>query len=210
LRIPLIIYLGAAAEAAPLIAAAAVRRRQRGARLWVLAWCGALVFADGLQLWLALHGVRNIWVGYVATAAGALVLWGLALWQTSATERLTLQVTTVLFLVVWVVLTLTLDDTSDLSRAGNPMANTVCLLAAAWTLLARSVRLRGDLLAHDWFWVSAGLALYFGLWSAMDLMRALLFGHDMALMVRLQEVGFVLNIVAFLAIAWGVTCPAET
>jgi hypothetical protein len=29
-------------------------------------------------------------------------------------------------------------------------------------------------------------------------------------MIRLLEVGMVLNIVAFLAIARGVTCPAET
>jgi hypothetical protein len=209
-RIPFLIYLGAAAEAAPLVAVAAVRRPQRGARFWVLAWSGVLVFADGLQLYLALHGVRNLWVGYIGTVAGALVLWALSYWQTGTTGRLTLRVATFLFLIVWVLLTLTLDDTSNLSRAGNPMANTVCLLAAAYTLLARSVRSRAELLRQDWFWVSAGLALYFAIRSAIDLMRVMLFGHDFVLMSQLLQVGFVLNLVAFLAIARGVTCPAET
>jgi hypothetical protein len=210
LRIPLLIYLGAAAEAAPLIAAATVRRPQRGARFWILAWSGVLVLADVLQLYLALRGVRNLWVGYMGTVAGALVLWALSFWQMGTTERLTLRVATFLFLIVWVLLTLTLDDMSSLSRAGNPMANTVCLLAAAYTLLTRSFRSHAELLRQDWFWVSTGLALYFAIWSAIDLMRVLLFGHNPPLMVQLQEVGFILNLVAFLAIARGVTCPAET
>jgi len=208
-RIPLLVHLGAAAEAAPLVVAAVVRRPQRGARRWVLAWSGLLVCADVVQLWLAVHAVHNLWVGYVGTAAGALVLWGLASWQTGATQRLALQVATVLFLVVWVVLTVSVDNTSELSRAGSPMANVACLLAAAYTLLARSVSSRADLLDQDWFWVTAGLALYFAIWSAMDLMRALLFGRDFLLMSRLEQVGFALNIVAFLAIARGVACQAE-
>ena len=210
MRIPLLLYLGAAAEAAPLVAAAAVRRPQRGARLWILAWSGVLISADALQLWLALHGVRSLWVGYIGTVAGALVLWALSYWQTGPTGRLTLRVATVLFLVVWVILTVAVEDTSSFSRAGKPMANVVCLVAAAYTLLARSFRSGAELLDQDWFWVSAGLALYFAIWSAVDLMRALLFGPAPELMIRLLEVGMVLNIVAFLAIARGVTCPAET
>ena len=210
MRIPLLIYLGAAAEAAPLAAAAVVRRPQPGARGWVLGWTGVLVCADALQLYLALHGERNLWVGYGVTVAGALLLWGFAYWQAGETARLTLRMATVLFVMAWVVLTLAFDNVSNLSRAGNPMANTVCLVASVWTLLSRSFRSRGDLLAQDWFWVSAGVALYFALWSAMDLMRALLFGHDMLLMSRLQEVGFAVNIVAFLAIARGVTCRVAT
>ncbi|MGD0993573.1 MAG: hypothetical protein ABR998_13990 [Gemmatimonadales bacterium] len=210
MRIPLFLYLGAAAEAAPLVAAAVVRRPQRGARFWILAWCGLLISADALQLWLALHGMRNLWVGYVGTVAGALVLWALSFWQTGSTERLTLRVATILFLAVWVMLTVAVENTSSFSRAGNPMANVVCLVAAAYTLLARSSRSGGGLMGQDWFWASAGLALYFAVWSSVDLMRALLFGHDALLMVRLLEVGMVLNIVAFLAIARGVTCPAET
>jgi hypothetical protein len=209
-RIPLLVHLGAAAEAAPLVVAAVAWRPQRGARRWVLAWSGVLVTADAVQLWLAVHGVRNLWVGYVGTVAGALVLWGLAFWQTGATQRLALRVATALFLVVWVVLTVGVDNTSELSRAGSPMANVVCLVAAAYTLLARSLSSRGDLLDQDWFWVTTGLALYFAIWTAMDLMRALLFGRDFLLMSRLGQVGFALNIVAFLAIARGVACRAES
>lgn len=210
MRIPLLVHLGAAAEAAPLVVAAVAWRPQRGARRWVLAWSGVLVTADAVQLWLAVHGVRNLWVGYVGTVAGALVLWGLAFWQTGATQRLALRVATALFLVVWVVLTVGVDNTSELSRAGSPMANVVCLVAAAYTLLARSLSSRGDLLDQDWFWVTTGLALYFAIWTAMDLMRALLFGRDFLLMSRLEQVGFALNIVAFLAIARGVGCRAES
>ncbi len=209
-RAPLLLYLGSAAEALPLVAAAIVRRPQRGARFWILAWCGLMVGCDVLSFWTAYHGVRNNWVGYVATVAGALVLWGLSYWQTSATERLTLQVAAFLFLAVWVILTVVFDNLSVPSRASTPMANTVCLLAAAYTLLARSVRTRDDLLHQDWFWVSAGVAFYFGIWSAMDLMRALLFDRNVGLWLALNEIGFGINILPWLVIARGVTCRVET
>jgi len=209
-RAPLLLYLGSAAEALPLVAAAIVRGPQRGARLWILAWCGVMVCCDILSFWTAYHGMRNIWIGYLATVAGALVLWGFSNWQQSATERLTLQVAAFLFLAVWVILTAVFDNLSLPSRASTPMANTVCLLAAAYTLLARSLRSREDLMHQDWFWVSAGVAFYFGIWSAMDLMRALLLGRNLALWLALNQIGFAVNILPWLAIARGVTCRAET
>jgi hypothetical protein len=209
-RAPLTYYLGAAAEAAPLIAAAIMRRPQRGPRFWILAWTGLMVCCDILSFWTAYHGIRNLWVGYLATVAGALVLWGLSYWQTGPTERLTLQVATFLFLAVWVILTVTFDDLSVPSRAGAPMANTVCLLAAAYTLLTRSLRSRDDLLRQDWFWVSVGLAFYFGLWNAMYLMQTLLFNRNFKLMLSLDEIGLGANILPWLVIARGMACRPGT
>lgn len=210
MRVPLLITLGAAVEAAPLVAALVVRRPQHGARFWILAWTGVMVGCDILSYWTAFHGMHNAWISYAATAAGALVLWGLSYWQAGVTERLTLRVAAFLFLAVWVVLTVAFDDLSLPSRASAPMGNTVCLLAAAYTLLARSIRSREDLLRQDWFWVSAGLAFYFGLWSAMDLMRGLLFNRNFALWPSLDAVGYAANILPWLAIARGVTCRTET
>lgn len=174
MRIPWILYLGAAAEAAPLVIAAAARRPIRGARLWIVVWCGVLTACNAVTLWLGSRGVRNLWVAYVVIAASALVLWALSFWQTGDTARLTLRVAVVPFLAVWAVLTVLVEDPSHFSRAAEPTAYLVCLAAAAYTLLTRSLGASAGLLRQEWFWVSAGLALYFGLWSAMGPLSALL------------------------------------
>ena len=210
MRIPLLLYLGAASEGAPLAAALAVRRRVHGGRLWIAAWSGVLIACGAVQLWLGSRGVHNLWVSYVATAASVLVLWALSFWQTSDTARLTLRVAIVPFLAVWAVLTLVVEDTADFSRAAEPMADLVCLAAAAYTLLARSLGSAAELLRQDWFWISAGVSLYFGVWCAMGPLGALLAGPSPGLLVVAYQVAMLLDIAAFLAIARGVTCPEAT
>jgi hypothetical protein len=206
---PLILYLGAAVEAAPVVAAV-VRRPVRGARLWIVVWCAALTAANAVSLGLAFRGVHNLWVAYVITGESAFVLWALSFWQTSDTARLTLRVAVVPFLCVWAFLTLMVDNTSEFSRAAQPMACLVCLVAAAYTLLARSLVSRADVLRQDWFWVSAGLALYFGAWSALGPLSELLVRRAPELLNRAYEAGQMLDIASFLAITRGMVFPVET
>ena len=210
MRVPLLLYLGSAVEAAPLVAAVAAWRRVHRARLWISVWCGVLTVCNAVQLWLGSRGVHNLWVSYVVTAASALVLWALSYWQTGDTARLTLRLAVVPLLVVWAVLTLAVEDTSNFSRAAEPTAYLVCLAAAAYTLLARSLGSATELLRQDWFWVSAGLALYFGIWSAMGPLAVLLVSTSPQLLAVAYQVAMALNIVAFVAIARGVTCPEAT
>ena len=209
MRAPLLLYLGSASEALPLAAVLVTRRPAGGAR-WVLAiWCAALVACDATQLVLSLRGVHNLWVGYVAAAANVLVLWALSYWQVGETGRLALRVAIVPYLAVWAVLTFAVDDTSWFSRAADPMGQLICLAAAAYTLLARSIRSRADLVRQGWFWASAGVAFYFGIWCAMGPLGALLAGSPSRYLFALQ-VANLLNIGAMAAIAYGVTCTETT
>ena len=209
MRIPVLLHLSALSEAAPLVAALVARRPVRGARAWVLVWCALLVCESGIQLWLALKGVHNLWLEYCFTpVAGATVLWALSFWQTSDVARLTMRLAIVPFLVVWASLTIFFENTSFFSRAADSLANLVGLYAAAYTLIARSRTATGDLLRQDWFWVSAGMALYLGTFSMIGPLSALLVGSDPVLMLQAYQFEAILAIVAFLSIARGMTCPA--
>lgn len=206
---PALLYLAAFSEAAPLIAAAAARRPVRGARAWVLVWCAVLVVEGGTQAWLGTHGIRNLWLSYIFTpAAGAILLWALSCWQPGEVARITMRLAILPFLVVGGVLALAVDNTSSFSRAAEPLAYLVGLIAAAITLVARSRAATGDLLRQDWVWVSAGVALYTGTYSMIGPLSALLVGSDPVLLTRAYQFGAVLCIAAFLAIAKGMTCPA--
>lgn len=211
MRAPLVAYVAIAAQAVPLFAAAAVRHHIRGARTWVLLWCGFLFATDVAGGWLGSHGVQNLLlINGVAPASVTLVLWTASLWQSTDIARLTMRLAIVPFLLLWMVLSLAFDDSATFSAAAVPMANLVGLGAAAFTLVARSARATDSLLRHDWFWVSAGTALYFGGSAALSPLSALLVGSDPGLLDLAYQGKSALDIAAFLAIARGVTCQPET
>jgi hypothetical protein len=209
-RAPLLIYLATVAEGLPFVALAAPRRL-RGARAWVLLWCAVLLGVDLLAMWLGRHRERNLWLGNViAPAGGALALWALSCWQARELPRLTLRFAIVPFLLAWLVLLLAVDNVADFSRVAWPMANLVCLCAAAFTLLVRSHAASGSLVRQDWFWVSAGMALYFGVSVTIAPLSALLVGDDPRQLALAYEARAALEVVAFLLIAVGMVCPSET
>jgi hypothetical protein len=207
---PLVWYLASLSQGVPIVAALGARRRPSAVRTWVLVWCAVQLLADALQYWLASRGVRNLWMAYAfGPASTVLALWIFSLWQSAEVMRLTLRLAIVPFLAVWGALTLLVESTSTFSRVAEPLGNLVCLVAAAYTLLARSLGSGGALLRQEWFWVTAGMALYFGISSTTGPLSALLAGSDVALLARAYDVKAVLQIVAMLMIAWGVTCPAD-
>jgi len=211
MRAPLVIYAATLAEGAPILVLAAARRPVRGARMWVLLWCALLLVVDLVQWWLGAHGERNLWLVYVVTpAGGAVALWALSCWQARELARLTFRFAIVPFLLVWLVLLLAVENTSDFSRVAQPMASLVGLCAAAFTLLVRSHAPTGSLLRQEWFWISAGMALYYGVTATIAPLSALLVGNNAPQLVVAYEVRAVLEVVAFGLIAVGMVCPIET
>jgi hypothetical protein len=210
-RFPLVFYLATLAQGVPPVAAVAARRPVRGARTWVLLWCALLLAVDLVQWWLGAHRERNLWLIYVITpAGGALALWALSCWQTRELPRLTLRFAIGPFLLVCLVLLLAVERPSDFSRVGQPVASLVCLCAAAFTLLARSQEATGPLVRQDWFWVSAGMALYFGVTVTIAPLSALLVGTSPEQLTLAYEARAALEVVAFALIAVGMVCPSGT
>jgi len=211
MRVPWLFFPGAVAQAIPLAAAIVARRPMRGARPWVLAWCVLLVLVDATALWVGREGRSNIILfDLVTPIGGALVLWALSFWQSGELARLTFRLAIIPFVAVWGALTIAFDEASSFSRVADPMASLVGLGAAAFTLVARSRASEGPLHHSDWFWVSGGMALYFGTAAALSPLSALLVRQAPDLVIRAYEVKSVLDVLAFLAIARGVTCPAAT
>jgi hypothetical protein len=164
-----------------------------------------------LGLALGEHHQSNLLLFNLVTPVGVtLVLWALSLWQAGDVPRLTFRLAIVPYLLTWTLLTVVFKEMETFSRVADPMSNLVALGAAAFTLVARAHHAVGPLHRQDWFWITAGMALYFGAASAQAPLSALLVGEAPALMNRAYEFKSVLDVFAFLAIARGVTCPAAT
>jgi hypothetical protein len=136
-----------------------------------------------------------------------LALWALSYWQTTEVWRLTFRIAIVPLLLAWGILTLALEDTSSFSNAAEPMVKLVTLGAAAFTLLAGSLSRRGDLLRQDWFWISAGMVLYFGSGATLGPVSSLLVSRAPELLTLAYGVWALVGSVAFLLIAKGMACP---
>lgn len=200
--------VGTVCEATPLVVLAAQRCRPRGARAWTALWVAYLLAINIVGSWLASRGIHNLWLSYVLMPVSVgLALWALSYWQSAEVWRLTFRIGIVPLLLAWGVLTLAVESTSSFSRAAEPMAKLVTLGAAAFTLLSGSLAHRGDLLRQDWFWISAGMVLYFGSGATLGPVSALLVGRAPQMLTFVYGVWALIFGLAFLLIARGMACP---
>jgi len=206
---PWLFYLGAASIAIPPLAVLLLRRRPSGAAAWILAWSVLLATEEAAAMWLASRGINNHWLDYTAMpAAGALMLWALSLWQTRPTPRLAMRVAIPIYLAIWTLFVAAFENTRTFSTSALPLASVLGLAAAAYTLVARSLDEAEGLARQDWFWTCGGLALYFGSASMLGPLATLLGGNH-ALLESALELKSVVDVVAFLAIARGITCRTQ-
>jgi hypothetical protein len=208
-RIPVLLVAATLAEAAPLVAQLATRLRPRGARAWLLVWCGFLFVMDVYGFWMSLHGERNLWLWYVSSPVSVgLLLWTLSYWMPADVGRLTYRIAIVPFLAVWGTLTLLVDDTSTFSDASFPLTKLIALAAAAIVLVVRTHRSATAVWRQDWFWVTGGMTLYFGTSAALSPLGTVLMPAHAALFESALFFKAFLDVVAFLLITRGVLCPA--
>jgi hypothetical protein len=178
-------------------------------RRWVVVWCLLLVANGAISLALGLQQINNLWVGYAfMPVTGAVALWALSLWHEPGTARLALRLAIPLFVGVSAVLTLGLEDPHTFSLVAAPFHGLVLLIAAAGTFIRRSLGETTSLMRHDWFWTVAGLMLYAGTTTALEPVAWYLLSTER---VDLLDLAFnakaASDILAFVAITWGVLCP---
>lgn len=202
-----IAILGTVAEAVPLVVLVAQRRRPRGARAWVAVWVGFLLLVDLVAIALTATRQPNLWLTtFLMPVSVGLALWTLSWWQVSDVWRLTFRIAIVPLLLVWALLIIVVEDSSSFSSAAEPMVKLVTLAAAVFTLVSGSLARRGDLLRQDWFWISAGMVLYFGVGATLGPVSQLLAQRASQFLQFVVGVWALAASAAFLLIAKGLTC----
>lgn len=209
LRPTVLMHAAVASQILPPLAGLIGRRLADPARRWVVVWCLLFVLHDGLSLALGLRGINNLWLGYVLTPLGGVVaLWMLSHWQLHATARLALRLAIPIMLAVGGILFLAFEDASEFSRFTSTFLWLVLLLASLWTFFHRSFAETERLVQLDWFWIVLGLILHAASSTAIEPLS----GYFLAV-ERVDLIFLAINakagvdLVAFVIIAWGVSCP---
>jgi hypothetical protein len=205
-------HAGLVAQLLPPLAGVIAGRVVTPPRRWIVVWCILLVMNGVISLALGMRKVNNLWVGYLfMPVTGAVALWALSHWHSPGTGRLALRLAIPLFVAVSAVLTLRVEDAHSFSLVAAPFHGLVLLIAAVWTFIRRSLGDTGLVLRRDWFWTLAGLMLYEGSTTAVEPVAWYLLstGRDdlIYLVINARAAS---DVVAFIAITWGVLCPQPT
>ena len=208
MAIPWIATAAGASQALPPLAALRHGRRLPAARGWIVVWGLVLIAHDAIQLAFAVQGRHNLWLRYLAGPLEAFaVLWALSLWQGEPIGRLALRYAVAVFWLTWILLVGFVERTTTFGLVTGPLLSLVLLGASLLTLLLR-VRVQEEgFLWEDWFWVSIGLALWYGSAAALEPLARLLVESQPGVVYSAYQVKAVVDIVASLAIAWGILCP---
>ncbi len=194
---------------APLVPIAAMIWRGKVAYYrWLVVACVISLISDGTSLFLSRHGQNNLWVTYLLIPLlYSSMLLALATGQVTAQERTTIRITAGLLLVVSAVLAFGADDLANFSRYSLPLGSLLLLSGALWILVRQGFGGsfgEGD--GSGWFWIPAGLALFGALNAAVLPLVGGFISTNEAFVVAVFKVKFVLAIVAFCLIGWGILC----
>jgi hypothetical protein len=207
-KIPWSLRAAIGSQLLPPLAASRHGRRLPAARRWVAAWALLLFAYDLTQFALAVRGRHNLWLRYpFGPIETGVVLIALSLWHADAVFRLALRLAVPLFTVVWGLLVAFVERTDTFGLVTGPLQSLVLLSAALFTLLARARVQEGPLAREDWFWVSAGLSLWYGAAAAQEPIARLLVAEHPSVVSSAYQVKAVVDVFASLIIARGMLCP---
>jgi|SRR5689334_5073459 len=208
-RIPLVLYVASFSQILPILAGARYRLTLPPARLFAILWCIALLVGDGLQLWLrGSTGNNNLWLRAASVPIqNAIMLWTLSLWQRHDVSRLAFRIAIPIFLITLVALIPTVKETGTFDTVTGPFQALLLLAGALYTLVTNAARDPEGVTRHDWFWITIGASLYFGLRVALPPFATILVASHPELVRLAYLVQAWTDIATFLLIARGIWCP---
>ncbi|MBV6522129.1 MAG: hypothetical protein MNPFHGCM_02275 [Gemmatimonadaceae bacterium] len=179
-------------------------------RRLVMAWLLVQFTSDLFQLYTMSRGISNLWARYlISPTSDVLMLYALSMWQTHPLRRIGIRVAMLVLVPVWFGYAIA-EGVGAFGRYSDPLRSIVILVATLVTLVGNGLTTTTRISRHDWFWVAAGVALYFALEAALGPFLEFIFAdsRDIALRAFLFKARF--DILAYLLIAAGLLCPQET
>jgi hypothetical protein len=203
----LVRHIGFSSQAMPLLAVMAIRGRHPPAPDRQLALlCLTFLFSDVAMLIVHAIWWFNLWVTWFTQPMEvALTLWLLSHWQPSGLAR-TYRVAILVMLAAWAVLLVLTQPSVTFDQYIGPLLSLVALVGSLHTLVRRTLESRGLLPGQDWFWICAGLSLFWLLYVPVDAFVEATFGTDESLAALVHNIRTGIMPVPFFLMTWGVLC----
>jgi hypothetical protein len=208
MRIPLILHIAWASTVLPVLAGLWGGWRSSASRTAVWIWALVLVLANVLGLLLAMRGVNNHWLGYLSTPLnGVAVIVALIGWQVREAGQLVLRILLPLYLLAWTVIVFAVEDMTTFSLVAGPFSAFLLLSTVSATFVTRSMHSLDPLTRQDWFWISIGLLIFYGIETGYPPVALLLGRSRPDLLLAAIQARAAVVIAAMLTVSWGLLCP---
>jgi hypothetical protein len=128
----------------------------------------AVVFAlwflqDCAMLWLIELHRPNLWINhFTLPITTSILLWAFSLWQEGEVARMAFRIAIPLYVIVWLILSLTVERLDRFSNYASPISDLLLVCVAAYTLVTASLRSTEPVWRQEWLWIGSGILLYFG------------------------------------------------
>ncbi|HLS48310.1 MAG TPA: hypothetical protein VK012_07300 [Gemmatimonadales bacterium] len=176
----------------------------------VAVYCGLALGQSLYMVYLASSDVRNLWLIHAFVPVQAtLLLSALALWQVRELARTTVFVSIPMFLMAWLMLTLTVESLESFPRYVKTIEGLLIVAVAAYTLLTRSQFIAAPVTAFSWFWVSAALLTYFAFVSIVNPASSYLLSSSPGRLRLMSLINFSLVLVCNLGFARAMVVPGR-
>ena len=210
-RPSLIVHVGVMSVLAPLGTAYLRRRQLTPAQFWVFIWLFLLAIMNIIGYVVGRLHYNNHFLTYVFTPfQDAAILWALSLYQLQPVVRAAIRIAIPVFVVAWALALPLIENVNNFSLFAEPVYSILALGAAVYTLASRSSEATEPVQQQDWFWICAGLALYFAALTVMLPLSATFVYSRPDIVIRAYNVNSVVSIVAFACIANGFLCTAKS
>ena len=202
-----LMYTASVLQLAPIIAALAARTGFAGPRRWITGWFLLAIGFDVLQRVLGQSALNNLWTAYLgSTLLGTAALCAMGGWQSNDVARTAVRLMVPLSLVAAGLLFFVVENSARFSLVVNPMYGLLVLSVAVFTMGSRGLHEDEPLLRQEWFWISGGLALYYGATAAVSPLGAILVPEHPGTYVKALTLQAATNIVAYVFVTIGFLC----
>lgn len=178
-------------------------------RKLVVAWLLVYFVNDLAGLVTLINRIDNQWLRYFFyPVSDSLVMLALAAWQDHPLRRIGVRVALYLLVPVWLIYAVA-EGTKSFGLYSDPLRSIVILIAALTTLIGNSLLTTRRISRYDWFWVAAGVALYFALELALGPFLEYVLHSSRDVASRAYRLKASIDIIAFVLIGIGLLCPLD-
>ena len=153
-------------------------------------------------------GRPNLWVSHlVIPIETMLIVLAFSAWQVDRRVGLVLRRGAALMLLFWLPPLAGWEPLDAFSIGTDSLQAILCLAVAAYTVVRRYLDLHGPAVEHPWFWIGAGVMLYFATFALMSPLNNYLMKHSPETAIAVLTVRGGFQVFANVLYYYGMRCP---
>jgi hypothetical protein len=178
------------------------------AQKFFAAYLGVELVTEAVMFVLGRLGHNNLWLSHAVTPIQTMLIFlAFAAWQVDQRVGKWLRRGAPFVLMFWIPTIAGWESTTNFSTVSTSIQSTLCLAVASFTVVRRSFDHHLTVRHQSWFWIGAGVMLYFAAFALVEPLGHYLLQLSPATLVAVFTVRSAFQLLANLLYYQGMRCP---